>query len=242
MDTQESLKRITHHLEKSKAESQSLIAFTVLVERGLYQSAVESGSDTIDHLAKNLKRHLRNHGIDSSQMWFVFEESGTKGNLKNPHIHGLILVDDHQREDLKQALQKSLGKASRLMSPFKQRTKRMHSLGWVDYCCKDLEKNAQSIGRNPVFISQKLRKLKSPTFGKTYTCENLDEASDTKALSGFIQNHCSVGINTPINPRKTTPITTTTNQSLSARKTTAKCIHDLLRERGCEAPHRRRRK
>lgn len=240
MDTQRTLRNITYQLEQ--VDSKLQIAFTVLVERDLYKSALASGCDTIDHLAKNLKRHLRNHGIDSSELWFVLEESGAKGVLKNPHIHGLISIDDHQREDLKEALQKCLGKPSRLMSPFKVRTKRLYSLGWVDYCCKDLEKNAQSIGRNPVFISQKLRKLKSPTFGKTYTCENLDEASDTKALSYFNQNHCSVGINTAIKPLKTTPITTTTNQSLSASKTTAKSIHDLLKDLGCEAPHRRRRK
>ncbi|CAK3117016.1 Inovirus Gp2 family protein [Vibrio crassostreae] len=242
MNTQDSLRQITYHLEQSKTESQSLIAFTVLAERDLYQSAIESGSDTIDHLAKNLKRHLRRYGIDSSQMWFVLEDSGIKVNLKNPHIHGLILIDDHQREDLKKALQKSLGRASRLMSPFKQRTKTMHSLGWVDYCCKHLERNARSIGRSPVFISQKLRKLKVPTFGKTYTCENSDEASDSKDLSEFQQNHCSVGISTLINSLKTTSITDTTNQSKSVPKTPFKSIQDLMKKRGCEVPSRRRRK
>ncbi|WP_347363257.1 hypothetical protein [Vibrio vulnificus] len=237
MKTKEKLKAITTRLLDIKTDDQMLVAFTVLISRDRYHSAIHSGNP-IDYLAKDLKRHLRNHGIDSSQLWFVFEESGIKGNLKNPHVHGLIMVASHQREELKKALLQCLGKTSRVLSPFKQRTKRMYSLGWVDYCCKDLEMNAKSIGRSSLYMSQKLRQLISPIFGKTYTSKNLDEASVIKASSGIDKNDCSVSINTPTNPLKTPTISVRTSLS----KTGIKSIDDLLKERGCAAPYRRRRK
>ncbi len=200
MKTKDKLKAITTRLLNTKTDDQMLVAFTVLISRDRYRSAIHSGNP-IDYLAKDLKRHLKSKGIDPFSMWFTLELSGSD-TLSNPHIHGLLRIERHQLPDLNQVLQKALGKVSKSLARFKKNVQEYTQNRWEDYCCKDLEETSGVIGRKAVYISRSLTTSKSSFFGKTYTCKNSQMPcyQRAEAVSGEVQ--CSSVINTLSNQSK----------------------------------------
>ncbi|TOM05742.1 hypothetical protein CGH85_19830 [Vibrio parahaemolyticus] len=169
-----------------------LAAITVRIEKSTYQAAVNSGNP-IDYLAKNLKRHLKSHGISSDELWFSLELAYENDCLKNPHIHGTIKIKQEQRQALLDALLTALGKPKIRSAARKRQVNEIYSLGWADYCLKNVQKTSQSIGRRAVFISRPLTKNQSQVFGKNdfsknaqSPCPDWSESGSEKVLSSYV--------------------------------------------------------
>ncbi|MCG9650988.1 hypothetical protein L1D24_20860 [Vibrio brasiliensis] len=229
MNIHNQLKAITENRLATSNGDYVQYAVTVLIEPKTYQAAIKSG-DPLDYLSKNLKRHLKAHGISTSSLWFVLELSNKNNQLQNPHIHGSITIEREQRHQLSDALQKALGKPRVKSAARKRAVREIYSSEWVDYCFKDFKKTSDSIGRRAVFVARELTKF----FGKNENSKNA-HSPDTARLESNSEKVCLVRY---FNPSKNTinPVQKTLT------KTYPKTIYDLLRERGCEAPHRRRRK
>ncbi|PTO62230.1 hypothetical protein [Vibrio splendidus] len=164
MDIKQKLKASVDYWLQTIDYGEALIAFTVRIEPYTYQSAVNSGN-SIDYLAKNLKRHLKKVGVDTRDLWFTLELKIT-GDLFNPHIHGGIRIKEGQEKLLSSALQKSLGETKKSNAARKVNTTVMYSSDWVVYVLKSIKKTEKMIGRNPIFMTNYFRNFLSLTFGK----------------------------------------------------------------------------
>ncbi|CAH6870770.1 hypothetical protein VCHA34P112_270047 [Vibrio chagasii] len=192
MDTK--TRTITHKMMATTSKDELLAAITVRIEKSTYQAAVNSGNP-IDYLAKNLKRHLKTHGINSDELWFSLELAYENDCLKNPHIHGTIKIKRDQHQALLDALLVSLGKPQIKSAARKRQVNEVYSLGWADYCLKNIKKTSDSIGRRAVFIARPLTKKQPQVFGKNNfsknaqsPCSDWPESSSKKVLSSYVFN------------------------------------------------------
>lgn len=190
MDTNK-IRTITHRM-MTTSNDDMLAAITVRIEKSTYQAAVNSGNP-IDYLAKNLKRHLKSHGISSDELWFSLELAYENDRLKNPHIHGTIKIKRNQYQDLLNALQGALGKPLVKSAARKRQVREVYSLDWADYCLKNVEKTSQFIDRRAVFIARPLTKNQSQVFGKNdfsknaqNPCPDCSESGSEKVLSSYV--------------------------------------------------------
>ncbi|WP_132941567.1 hypothetical protein [Vibrio crassostreae] len=190
MDTNR-IRTITHRM-MATSNDEFLAAITVRIEKSTYRAAVNSG-DPIDYLAKNLKRHLKNHGISSDELWFSLELAYENDCLKNPHIHGTIKIKRNQYQDLLNALQGALGKPLVKSAARKRQVREVYSLDWADYCLKNVEKTSQFIDRRAVFIARPITKSQSQVFGKNdfsknaqNPCPDWSESGTEKVLSSYV--------------------------------------------------------
>lgn len=175
-----------------------LAAITVRIEKSTYQAAVNSGNP-IDYLAKNLKRHLKSHGISSDELWFSLELAYENDCLKNPHIHGTIKIKRNQYQDLLNALQGALGKPLVKSAARKRQVREVYSLDWADYCLKNVEKTSQFIDRRAVFIARPLTRNQSQVFGKNDFSKNAENPFHKRAERGSEKVLSSCVFNTPKN-------------------------------------------
>ncbi|HHC7106374.1 TPA: hypothetical protein ACQJO7_003919 [Vibrio parahaemolyticus] len=196
MDTNK-IRTITHRMMTTSID-EMLAAITVRIEKSTYRAAVNSGNP-IDYLAKNLKRHLKSHGISSDHLWFSLELAYENDCLKNPHIHGTIKIKQEQRQALLDALLTALGKPKIRSAARKRQVNEIYSLGWADYCLKNVQKTSQSIGRRAVFISRLLAKTDSQVFGKNDFSKNAANPCHTRAERGSEKVLSSCVFNTPKN-------------------------------------------
>ncbi|MCC4210628.1 hypothetical protein [Vibrio parahaemolyticus] len=196
MDTNK-IRTITHKMMTTSID-EMLAAITVRIEKSTYRAAVNSGNP-IDYLAKNLKRHLKSHGISSDHLWFSLELAYENDCLKNPHIHGTIKIKQEQRQALLDALLTALGKPKIRSAARKRQVNEIYSLGWADYCLKNVQKTSQSIGRRAVFISRLLAKTDSQVFGKNDFSKNAENPFHTRAERGSEKVLSSCVFNTPKN-------------------------------------------
>lgn len=192
MDTK--TRTITHKMMATTSKDELLAAITVRIEKSTYQAAVNSGNP-IDYLAKNLKRHLKAHGISSNELWFSLELAYENDCLKNPHIHGTIKIKQEQRQALLDALLVSLGKPQIKSAARKRQVTEVYSLEWADYCLKNIKKTSNSIGRRAVFIARSLTKNDPQVFGKNdfskiaqSPCPDWSESGSEKVLSSYVFN------------------------------------------------------
>ncbi|MBM5096064.1 hypothetical protein J8B39_21010 [Vibrio parahaemolyticus] len=219
MDTNK-IRTITHRM-MTTSNDEMLAAITVRIEKSTYRAAVNSGNP-IDYLAKNLKRHLKSHGISSDELWFSLELAYENDCLKNPHIHGTIKIKQEQRQALLDALLVSLGKPQIKSAARKRQVIEVYSLEWADYCLKNIKKTSNSIGRRAVFIARSLTKNDPQVFGKNdfskiaqSPCPDWSESGSEKVLSSYVFN---------------TPKTSTKNPQIAHQKThTARTGKSALR-------------
>ncbi|MEZ8503438.1 hypothetical protein AB6D08_19190 [Vibrio splendidus] len=191
MDTNK-IRTITYRMMTTTSNDEMLAAITVRIEKSTYRAAVNSGNP-IDYLAKNLKRHLKTHGISSDELWFSLELAYENDCLKNPHIHGTIKIKQEQHQALLDALLVSLGKPQIKSAARKRQVTEVYSLGWADYCLKNIKKTSDSIGRRAVFIARSLVKTDPQVFGKNdfsknaqSPCSNWSESGSEKVLSSYV--------------------------------------------------------
>lgn len=190
MDTNK-IRTITHKMMTTSID-EMLAAITVRIEKSTYRAAVNSGNP-IDYLAKNLKRHLKSHGISSDHLWFSLELAYENDCLKNPHIHGTIKVKQEQRQALLDALLTALGKPKIRSAARKRQVREVYSLDWADYCLKNVEKTSQFIDRRAVFVARPLTKNQSQVFGKNdfsknaqNPCPDWSESGSETVLSSYV--------------------------------------------------------
>ncbi|HCG6983533.1 hypothetical protein ACJO1P_23465 [Vibrio parahaemolyticus] len=196
MDTNK-IRTITHRM-MTTSKDELLAAITVRIEKSNYQAAVNSGNP-IDYLAKNLKRHLKSHGISSDELWFSLELAYENDCLKNPHIHGTIKIKRNQYQDLLNALQGALGKPLVKSAARKRQVREVYSLDWADYCLKNVEKTSQFIDRRAVFIARPLTRNQSQVFGKNDFSKNAENPFHKRAERGSEKVLSSCVFNTPKN-------------------------------------------
>lgn len=118
-------------------QQENAVALTLNLDPAVAQRAVVAARGEADYLARKIQKVLRRFGI-VSPFAFVLEEVDRKGRNVGLHIHGVLCIPEHLREQVKQALKRDLAKgyieiASNKAVVIKPITA---AGGWAKYCAK----------------------------------------------------------------------------------------------------------
>lgn len=118
-------------------QQENAVALTLNLDPAVAQRAVVAARGEADYLARKIQKVLRRFGI-VSPFAFVLEEVDRKGRNVGLHIHGVLCIPEHLREQVKQALKRDLAKgyieiASNKAVVIKPITA---AGGWAKYCTK----------------------------------------------------------------------------------------------------------